>query len=72
MSADEIARAYNLTIAQVYAALTYAFEHIEDMQRDARGRNPCRRGNEATSKAGFICWNKKNQHIGWFASYHTK
>jgi uncharacterized protein (DUF433 family) len=34
LSVDEIARQYNLTVAQVYAALTYAFEHIEDMQAE--------------------------------------
>jgi uncharacterized protein (DUF433 family) len=34
MSADEIALAYDLTLAQVYAALTYAFEHLEEIQAD--------------------------------------
>jgi uncharacterized protein (DUF433 family) len=36
MSADEIARSYDLSVAQVYAALTYAFEHIDDMQAEMR------------------------------------
>jgi hypothetical protein len=36
MSADEIAHAHNLTVAQVYAALTYAFEHIDEMQAEMR------------------------------------
>jgi len=36
MSADEIARGYDLTVAQVYAALTYAFEHIDEMQQEMR------------------------------------
>ena len=34
MSADEIALAYDLTLAQVYAALTYAFEHLDEIQAD--------------------------------------
>lgn len=36
MSADEIAHSYNLTVAQVYAALAYAFEHIDEMQAEMR------------------------------------
>lgn len=34
MSADEISSAYSLSLAQVYAALTYAFEHIDEIQND--------------------------------------
>jgi len=34
MSVDEIASAYSLTLAQVYAALTYAFEHLEEIRTD--------------------------------------
>ena len=34
MSADEIASAHNLTLAQVHAALTYAFEHLEEIRAD--------------------------------------
>jgi uncharacterized protein (DUF433 family) len=34
MSPDEIADAYDLTLVQVYAALTYAFEHIDAIHRD--------------------------------------
>jgi uncharacterized protein (DUF433 family) len=34
MDADEIASAYDLSLAQVYAALTYAFETIGDIQAD--------------------------------------
>ncbi len=34
LSVDEIARQYRLTVAQVYAALTYTLEHIEDMQAE--------------------------------------
>ena len=34
MSADEIASSYNLTLAQVYAALTYAFEHLDEIRAD--------------------------------------
>ena len=34
MSPDEIANAHDLTLVQVYAALTYAFEHIDDIHRD--------------------------------------
>lgn len=29
---DDIASDYNLSLAQVYAALTYAFEHLEDIR----------------------------------------
>ncbi len=32
MSADEIASAYSLTLAQVHAALTYAFEHLDEIR----------------------------------------
>jgi uncharacterized protein (DUF433 family) len=35
-SAEEIASQYHLTLAQVYAALTYYFEHIEEIQADIR------------------------------------
>ena len=34
MSADEIAIAYDLTLAQIYAALTYAFEHLDGIKAD--------------------------------------
>lgn len=34
MSADEIAHAYDLSVAQVYAGLTYAFEHIDEIQSE--------------------------------------
>lgn len=34
MNADEIASAYELSLAQVYAALTYAFEHMDEIQSD--------------------------------------
>lgn len=36
MSVDEIASQYNLTLAQVYAALTYYFEHIDEIQADIK------------------------------------
>ena len=36
MSADEIASQYNLTLAQVYAALAYYFDHIEEIQSQMR------------------------------------
>lgn len=36
MSADEIANEYELSLAQVYAALTYAFDHLEEIQSDIR------------------------------------
>ena len=34
MSADEIASAYGLTLVQVHAALTYAFEHLDEIRAD--------------------------------------
>ena len=34
LSADEIAREYRLSLAQVYAALTYAFEHLDEIRHD--------------------------------------
>lgn len=34
MSADEIAASYDLNLAQVYAALTYYFEHAREIQED--------------------------------------
>ncbi|MCA0456643.1 MAG: DUF433 domain-containing protein [Chloroflexi bacterium] len=34
MSADEIASAYSLTLAQIHAALTYAFEHLDEIRAD--------------------------------------
>lgn len=36
MTADEIASAYDLTLAQVYAALTYTFEHLDEIRADIR------------------------------------
>lgn len=36
LSADAIARDYHLSLAQVYAALTYAFEHLDDIRQDIR------------------------------------
>lgn len=34
MSADEIASAHSLSLVQVHAALTYAFEHLEEIRAD--------------------------------------
>jgi uncharacterized protein (DUF433 family) len=34
MSADEISAAYDLSLTQVYAALTYAFEHLDEIRAD--------------------------------------
>lgn len=34
MSADEIVSAYRLSLVQVYAALTYAFEHLNEIRAD--------------------------------------
>ncbi|MBA3870655.1 MAG: DUF433 domain-containing protein [Chloroflexota bacterium] len=34
MSADEIASAYSLSLVQVHAALTYAFEHLDEIRTD--------------------------------------
>lgn len=36
MSVDEIANQYDLTLAQIYAALTYYFDHIEEIQADVK------------------------------------
>lgn len=36
MSADEIASEYNLTLIEVYAALTFAFEHLTEIQEAIR------------------------------------
>jgi uncharacterized protein (DUF433 family) len=36
MTADEIASGYNLSLAQVHAALTYAYEHLEDIREAIR------------------------------------
>lgn len=36
MSIDEIANEYNLSLAQVYAAMTYAFDHLENIRHDIR------------------------------------
>ena len=35
-SVDEIASEYNLSLAQVYAAMTYAFDHLEEIRQDIR------------------------------------
>lgn len=35
-SADEIASEYNLSLAQVYAALTYAFEYLGEIREAIR------------------------------------
>ena len=34
MSPDDIASEFDLTLAQVYAALSYYFDHIEEIRRD--------------------------------------
>ncbi|MBI1260070.1 MAG: DUF433 domain-containing protein [Chloroflexi bacterium] len=34
ISVEEIASQYNLSVAQVYAALTFAFEHLEQILAD--------------------------------------
>jgi uncharacterized protein (DUF433 family) len=36
LSADEIAREHDLTLAQVHAALTFAYENIEQIRADVR------------------------------------
>lgn len=36
MSADEIAEQYNLSQVQVYAALTFAFEHLDQILADIK------------------------------------
>jgi uncharacterized protein (DUF433 family) len=36
MTADEIASGYNLSLAQVHAALTFAYEHLEDIREAIR------------------------------------
>ena len=36
MTDDEIATAYNLTLAQVHAALTFAFENLDQIRADIR------------------------------------
>jgi uncharacterized protein (DUF433 family) len=33
MSADEIATQYDLSLAQVHAALTYAYEHLAEIRQ---------------------------------------
>jgi uncharacterized protein (DUF433 family) len=36
MTIDEIANEYNLSLAQVYAAMTYAFDHLEHIRHDIK------------------------------------
>jgi uncharacterized protein (DUF433 family) len=36
MTADEIAEGHNLTLAQVHAALTYAYEHLDEIRQAMR------------------------------------
>ena len=36
LSADEIAAEYDLTLADVYAALAYYFDHREEIDRDIK------------------------------------
>jgi uncharacterized protein (DUF433 family) len=36
MSADDIASEFHLSLAQVYAALTYAFDHLDVIRHDLR------------------------------------
>jgi uncharacterized protein (DUF433 family) len=36
LSADQIARDYNLTLPQVHAALTYAYEHLDEIREAIR------------------------------------
>ena len=37
MSDNEIASQYNLTLAQIHAALTYAFENLDEIKADIEG-----------------------------------
>ena len=37
MTDDEIAAGHNLSLMQVHAALTYAFEHLEEIRQAIRG-----------------------------------
>ncbi len=36
LSADEIASEHNLSLSQVYAALTYAFDHLDEIREAIR------------------------------------
>lgn len=36
LSADEIAQNYDLNLGQIHAALTYAYEHIDEIRMDIR------------------------------------
>ena len=36
MSADEISSEYDLTLADVYAALAYYFDHVEEINKSIR------------------------------------
>lgn len=37
LTPDEIAQAYRLTLAEVHAALTYYFDHLEEIRQEWRG-----------------------------------
>ncbi len=39
MSADEIAAEYGLSLAQVHAALSYAYEHLDDIRTAIRAED---------------------------------
>ncbi|MCE7869873.1 DUF433 domain-containing protein [bacterium CPR1] len=36
LTPDEVAQAYQLTLAEVHAALTYYFDHLEDIRQEWR------------------------------------
>jgi uncharacterized protein (DUF433 family) len=39
LTADEIASKHNLTLAQVHAALTYAYEHLDEIREAIRAES---------------------------------
>ncbi len=39
LTADEIASKHNLTLAQVHAALTYAYEHLDEIREALRAED---------------------------------
>jgi uncharacterized protein (DUF433 family) len=39
LTADEIASKHNLTLAQVHAALTYAYEHLDEIREAIRAED---------------------------------
>lgn len=76
-AADEIAAKYNLTMAQVYAALTFAFDHLDEIERYMKVDQQLGRGTRLPSdfengSNGSHGSNGSNGSNGHYESHHKR